>query len=101
MPDFTTKPRDSGDEAEAPDTAPGKTLNDTDTDIYDEEEDYYGGRRKKGGYSSRIEQILWETKELDVYIIDAGKNVDGTGGNFIVYTIRTGVLHTKRICPFG
>ncbi|KAK6521833.1 Sorting nexin, cytoplasm-to-vacuole targeting pathway/endosomal sorting [Arthrobotrys conoides] len=98
VPDFTSKPRDvSEDEAEAPDTAPGRTVHDdNDDDIDEEEEDYYGGRRKKGGYTSRAEQIMWENKELEIYIVDAGKNVDGSGGNFIVYTIRTGDLEVRR-----
>ncbi|KAK6542862.1 Sorting nexin, cytoplasm-to-vacuole targeting pathway/endosomal sorting [Orbilia ellipsospora] len=98
VPDFTSKSRDPNEHNghEAPDTAPGRTVNDTDTDIDEEEEDYYGGRRKKGGYSSRVEQILWETKDLEIYIVDAGKNVDGSGGNFIVYTIRTGDLEVRR-----
>ncbi|KAF3925846.1 hypothetical protein ABW20_dc0103295 [Dactylellina cionopaga] len=100
VPDFTTKVRDviSEDEAEAPDTAPGRTIHDDDDDddIDEEEEDYYGGRRKKGGYSSRVEQILWEAKEMEIYIVDAGKNIDGSGGNFIVYTIRTLDLEVRR-----
>ncbi|EPS35218.1 hypothetical protein H072_11509 [Dactylellina haptotyla CBS 200.50] len=96
VPDFTSKIRDPEDGAEAPDTAPGKTVNDTDTDIDEEEEDYYGGRRKKGGYSSRVEQILWEVKDMEIFIVDAGKNMDGSGGNFIAYTIRTGDLEVRR-----
>ncbi|KAF3171080.1 Sorting nexin, cytoplasm-to-vacuole targeting pathway/endosomal sorting [Orbilia oligospora] len=98
VPDFTSKPRDvSEDDAEAPDTAPGRTVHDeNDDDIDEEEEDYYGGRRKKGGYTSRAEQIMWENKDLEIYIVDAGKNVDGSGGNFIVYTIRTGDLEVRR-----
>ncbi|KAF3936325.1 hypothetical protein ABW19_dt0209359 [Dactylella cylindrospora] len=94
VPDFTSKPRDISEDEEAPDTAPGRTIHDEDDD--EDEEDYYGARRKKGGYSSRVEQILWETKDLEIFIIDAGKNVDGSGGNFIVYTIRTGDLEVRR-----
>ncbi|KAK6349463.1 Sorting nexin, cytoplasm-to-vacuole targeting pathway/endosomal sorting [Orbilia brochopaga] len=114
VPDFTSKPRggfvdDDDDDNhnhgrhEAPDTAPGRSVHDERGDGEngegeedEDEEDYYGGRRKKGGYSSRVEQILWETKELEIYIVDAGKNVDGSGGNFIVYTIRTGDLEVRR-----
>lgn len=56
----------------------------------------YGGasrtapRRKKGGYDSRIEQILYENPELPILIVDAGKSSE-SGGKYIVYTIRTGV----------
>ena len=46
--------------------------------------------RKKGGYDSRIEQILYEHSDLEIVITDAGKSVEG-GGSYIVYTIRTGV----------
>lgn len=45
---------------------------------------------KKGGYSSRIEQILYENPDLDIVITYAGKNLEG-GGSYIAYTIRTGV----------
>lgn len=47
-------------------------------------------RRKPGGYSSRIEQILYENPELPILITDAGKSLE-SGGRYIVYTIRTGV----------
>jgi hypothetical protein len=56
----------------------------------------YGGstqiapKRKKGGYDSRIEQILYENPDLPILIVDAGKSLEN-GGKFIVYTIRTGV----------
>lgn len=48
------------------------------------------GEPKKGGYDSRIEQILYENPDLEIQIIDAGKNREG-GGSFITYTILTGV----------
>jgi len=48
---------------------------------------------KKGGYNSRIEQILYEHPELDIQIVTAGKNTEG-GGGYITYTIRTGVSLT-------
>lgn len=89
-PDFTSKRRDTPEDEEAPDTASGRGLNDED-DEDEEEEDFYGRRQKKGGYASRVEQILWENNNVEIFIVDAGKNVDGSGGNFIVYTIRTGV----------
>lgn len=59
------------------------------------DEDYGGStavqpRKKKGGYDSRIEQILYENPDLPILIVDAGKSVE-SGGKYIVYTIRTGV----------
>lgn len=48
---------------------------------------------KKGGYDSRVEQILYENPDLEIFITQAGRNSEG-GGNYIAYTIRTGVrLH--------
>jgi hypothetical protein len=46
--------------------------------------------RKKGGYDSRIEQMLYENPQLPILITDAGKSSE-SGGKYIVYTIRTGV----------
>jgi len=54
----------------------------------DEEAEETG--RKQGGYDSRIEQMLWENKDLEIYITNAGKNNEG-GGGYIVYTIRIAV----------
>jgi len=62
----------------------------------DGSDDEYAGqgqsapRQKKGGYASRIEQILYENPELPILIVDAGKSAE-SGGKYIVYTIRTGV----------
>ena len=61
----------------------------------DDEEDYNQQRgegvpRKKGGYDSRVEQILYENPDLQIIITDAGKSLE-SGGSYIVYTIRTGV----------
>lgn len=61
----------------------------------DEDEEYGGStqvgpKRKKGGYDSRIEQILYENPDLPILIVDAGKSSE-SGGKYIVYTIRTGV----------
>ncbi|CRG83397.1 ubiquitin carboxyl-terminal hydrolase 4/11/15 [Talaromyces islandicus] len=71
-------------------------------DTDEDEDDDYGvpaapvmGRKKKGGYDSRIEQILYENPELPILITDAGKNHEG-GGGYIVYTIRTGDLEVRR-----
>ncbi len=64
-------------------------------------DDEYGGpsppKRKKGGYDSRIEQILYENPELPILIVDAGKSLE-SGGKYIVYTIRTGVGAKYRAC---
>ena len=46
--------------------------------------------RKKGGYDSRVEQILCENEDLQIVITDAGKSQE-SGASYIVYTIRTGV----------
>jgi hypothetical protein len=61
----------------------------------DEDEEYGGSsqvgpKRKRGGYDSRIEQILYENPDLPILIVDAGKSSE-SGGKYIVYTIRTGV----------
>ena len=73
-PEFVSRPRD---------------LSDDDEDTYDQQR---SGTlpRKKGGYDSRIEQILYENPDLQIIITDAGKSHE-SGGSFIVYTIRTGV----------
>ena len=66
-------------------------------DLSDDDDDEYASRRnnnqarKKGAYDSRIEQILCENRDLQIVITDAGKSHE-SGGNYIVYTIRTGVL---------
>ncbi|PHH91381.1 hypothetical protein CDD83_689 [Cordyceps sp. RAO-2017] len=52
-------------------------------------------RRKPGGYSSRIEQILYENPDMPIMITDAGKSLE-SGGRYIVYTIRTGDLEVRR-----
>ena len=61
-------------------------------DLSDDDEDYaqQRGPRKKGGYDSRIEQILYENEDLQILITDAGKSHE-SGGSYIAYTIRTGV----------
>ena len=63
-------------------------------DLSDDEEEYaqQSAPRKKGGYDSRIEQILYENQDLQILITDAGKNHE-SGGSYIAYTIRTGVIH--------
>ena len=63
-------------------------------DLSDDEEEYVQQRvpRKKGGYDSRIEQILYENQDLQILITDAGKNHE-SGGSYIAYTIRTGVIY--------
>lgn len=65
-------------------------------DSDDDNDEEYGGsthappKRKKGGYDSRIEQILYENPDLPILIVDASKSSE-SGGKYIVYTIRTGV----------
>ena len=80
-PEFVSRPRD---------------LSDDDEDTYDQQR---SGTlpRKKGGYDSRIEQILYENPDLQIIITDAGKSHE-SGGSFIVYTIRTGV---RDLCAHG
>ena len=51
--------------------------------------------RKKSGYDSRIEQILFENNDLEIYITEAGKSQE-SGGRYIVYVIRTGDLEVRR-----
>ncbi|KAL8739268.1 MAG: hypothetical protein Q9190_007862, partial [Brigantiaea leucoxantha] len=70
-------------------------------DLSDDDDDEYASRRnnnqarKKGAYDSRIEQILCENRDLQIVITDAGKSHE-SGGNYIVYTIRTGDLEVRR-----
>ncbi|KAI4207464.1 MAG: hypothetical protein LQ346_000509 [Caloplaca aetnensis] len=70
-------------------------------DLSEDDEDNYEQQRsgqiprKKGGYDSRIEQILYEHPELQIVITDAGKSHE-SGGSYIVYTIRTGDLEVRR-----
>ncbi|KAI9887125.1 MAG: Sorting nexin, cytoplasm-to-vacuole targeting pathway/endosomal sorting [Watsoniomyces obsoletus] len=54
-----------------------------------------GTPRKKGGYVSRIEQMLYEDPDLLIVITDAGKSHE-SGGSYIVYTIRTGDIEVRR-----
>lgn len=61
-----------------------------DSDDDDDDDDDYPAARQ-GPYSSRVEQILSENKDLLIHITDAGKNNEGGGGGYIVYTIRTAV----------
>ncbi|KAI9888320.1 MAG: Sorting nexin, cytoplasm-to-vacuole targeting pathway/endosomal sorting [Vezdaea aestivalis] len=69
-PNFVSHPRDLSDNDEEP-------------------------ARKRGGYDSRVEQILYEHPELEIVIKDAGKNSE-SGGNYIVYTIQTGDVEVRR-----
>jgi hypothetical protein len=62
-------------------------------DVSDGDDEYAVGQGsayqpKKGGYDSRLQQILYENPELDIVITDAGKSPDGS---YIVYRIQTGV----------
>lgn len=84
-------PSTSGDNHEDSDQRPQYQQ-----DASDGSDDEYGGssqavpKRKKGGYDSRVEQILYENPDLPILIVDAGKSLE-SGGKYIVYTIRTGV----------
>lgn len=66
--------------------------------LSDEDEEYVEQKRpqKKGGYDSRIEQILYENEDLQILITDAGKSHE-SGGSYIAYTIRTGVCCAKNL----
>jgi hypothetical protein len=72
-----------------PDTRPQYDTSDAGSED-DYEEPVGVPKRKKGGYDSRIEQILYENPDLPILIVDAGKSLE-SGGKYIVYTIRTGV----------
>ncbi|KAL9001468.1 MAG: hypothetical protein Q9169_000043 [Polycauliona sp. 2 TL-2023] len=75
-------------------------------DLSDDDEDNYAQQRsgqlprKKGGYDSRIEQILYENSDLQIVITNAGKSQE-SGGSYIVYTIRTGVCRDARCKAFS
>jgi hypothetical protein len=60
---------------------------------YDDERPHQT-QSKKGGYESRVEQLLWESPE-PIQITHAGKNSE-SGGGYIVYTIQTGVWRILR-----
>jgi len=47
-------------------------------------------QRKPGQYDSRVEQILCDRPDIQIVILQAGKNMEG-GGSYIAYTIRIGV----------
>lgn len=77
---------DEDDDVPTPHRLPSPHNEDEDSDGDD-----YPTARGSVGYNSRVERILAENKDLGITIIDAGKNVEGGGGGYIVYTIRTGV----------
>ncbi|KAF8540583.1 hypothetical protein BDD12DRAFT_832756 [Trichophaea hybrida] len=64
-------------------------------DSDDEEDEEYRQMRREKGYSSRVEQLLLENKNIPIVISDAGKNNEGSGG-YIVYMIRTGDIEVRR-----
>ncbi|KAJ4512885.1 Sorting nexin, cytoplasm-to-vacuole targeting pathway/endosomal sorting [Exophiala dermatitidis] len=68
----------------------------------DDEDDDYNRRDSnpqpvptppRGGYDSRVQQILYENPDLEIVITDAGKSSDG---GYIVYKIRTGDIEVAR-----
>ncbi|MCJ1315294.1 Sorting nexin, cytoplasm-to-vacuole targeting pathway/endosomal sorting [Xylographa vitiligo] len=77
-PEFVSRPRD---------------LSDEDDEEYPDQN--HNVPRKKGGYDSRIEQILYENPDLQIVITDAGMSHE-SGRSYIVYTIRTGDLEVRR-----
>jgi hypothetical protein len=82
----------SGSEDEEPvfsqSSAAAATRTESRSDVAQQEEPTQ--KRKPGGYTSRIEQILYENPNMPILITDAGKSLE-SGGRYIVYTIRTGV----------
>lgn len=67
----------------------------SDEDLNDDRRSGVKVQPKEGGYDSRIEQILYEHPELQIEIVQAGKNTEG-GGGYITYTIRTGEVVVRR-----
>jgi len=75
-PQFLSKPNnisddEEGEDGEEPTRAEGQSL-----------------IPPKGGYDSRVQQLLYENPDLEIIITAAGKSSDG---GYIVYRIRTGV----------
>jgi hypothetical protein len=88
---FTPTSEPSTDHDESPEHIPrAHSLTDVD---YDDERPHLP-EPKRGGYESRVEQILYENPE-PILIILAGKNSE-SGGSYIVYTIQTGDLQVRR-----
>ncbi|KAI9659333.1 MAG: Sorting nexin, cytoplasm-to-vacuole targeting pathway/endosomal sorting [Bathelium mastoideum] len=77
-PEFLSRPRDLTDES-----------------LEDDQSAHQQIPPKRGGYNSRIEQILYENPDLQIEITYAGKNLE-SGGSYIAYTIRTGDLEVRR-----
>ncbi|KAK7940929.1 Autophagy-related protein 20 [Apiospora aurea] len=89
-------PSTTSEEAPPPPRSYGQDVSDADSDEkYAAQARAQVPRRKTGGYSSRIEQIIYENPELPIMITDAGKSAE-SGGRYIVYTIRTGDLEVRR-----
>lgn len=78
----------SASDDEAPAFGQSTTIGEHETP--DTTQDEAPPKRKPGGYSSRIEQIVYENPNMQIIITDAGKSLE-SGGRHIVYTIRTGV----------
>ncbi|KAK8055927.1 PX domain-containing protein [Apiospora rasikravindrae] len=89
-------PSTTSEDAPPPPRSYGQDVSDADSDEeYAAQARVQVPQRKPGGYSSRIEQIIYENPELPIMITDAGKSVE-SGGRYIVYTIRTGDLEVRR-----
>lgn len=85
----------SGSEDDEPASGQGSATAHIDNHQNAESQDETTQRRKPGGYTSRIEQILYENPNMPIIITDAGKSLE-SGGRYIVYTIRTGDLEVRR-----
>jgi len=89
---FTPPSGVSSPQQESPEQA-GRTQDLSDVE-YDDERPHRP-EPKRGGYESRVEQILYENPD-PILITYGGKNAE-SGGGYIVYTIQTGVCsHDKR-----
>lgn len=90
-------PTSTDEQHGTPDFAPRAPEYDHDLSDAESDEEYsarmqgeLAPKKKRGGYDSRIEQMLYENPQLPILITDAGRSVEGSG-KYIVYTIRTGV----------
>ncbi|KAK9461665.1 uncharacterized protein V1516DRAFT_695185 [Lipomyces oligophaga] len=67
-----------------------------DTSSHVSESDLRSTQSPHRSFTSRIEQLLSENPDLEIIIVDAGKNHEGSSGGYITYTIRTGDLSVRR-----
>ncbi|KIW15621.1 hypothetical protein PV08_05669 [Exophiala spinifera] len=92
----------TSDTSHSPPTKPQYSSRSEQTTDDEEEENQQAGAGHippKGGYDSRVQQILYENPDLEIVITDAGKSSDG---GYIVYKIRTGDIEvTRRYSEFS